>query len=116
MTELEAAIIEGEELIETEYDTGDQYPKWLLELLAASRAYAAILKLVPEIGELVEANKTVQEYDAGSLNDYGGGNVEWWQDYIRAELGRAHDFYQSKQGQEHHILKAIHDNLTKWGE
>lgn len=32
-------------------------------------------------------------YDAGLLNDFGGGNVEWWQDYIRAELGRAHDFY-----------------------
>lgn len=37
-------------------------------------------------------------YDAGLLNDYGGGNVEWWQDYIRAELGRAHDFYQSQVG------------------
>lgn len=35
-------------------------------------------------------------YDAGLLSDFGGGNVEWWQDYIRAELGRAHDFYQSQ--------------------
>ncbi len=35
-------------------------------------------------------------YDAGILNDFGGGNVEWWQDYIRAELGNAHDFYQSQ--------------------
>lgn len=35
-------------------------------------------------------------YDAGILNDFGGGNVEWWQDYIRAELGHAHDFYQSQ--------------------
>jgi len=33
-------------------------------------------------------------YDAGILSDFGGGNVEWWQDYIRAELGRAHEFYQ----------------------
>ena len=32
-------------------------------------------------------------YDAGLLSDYGGGNVEWWQDYIRAELDRSHDFY-----------------------
>ena len=36
------------------------------------------------------------QYDAGLLNDFGGGNVEWWQDYLRAELGRAHDFYQSQ--------------------
>lgn len=38
----------------------------------------------------------LEPYDAGILNDFGGGNVEWWQDYIRAELGRAHDFYQSQ--------------------
>lgn len=35
-------------------------------------------------------------YDAGLLSDYGGGNVEWWQDYIRAELARAHDHYQAQ--------------------
>lgn len=35
-------------------------------------------------------------YDAGLLSDFGGGNVEWWQDYIRAELGRAHDFYEAQ--------------------
>ena len=35
-------------------------------------------------------------YDAGLLGDFGGGNVEWWQDYIRAELARAHDFYASQ--------------------
>lgn len=38
----------------------------------------------------------LEEYDAGLLGDYGGGNVEWWQDYIRAELGRAHEYYQSQ--------------------
>ena len=35
-------------------------------------------------------------YDAGLLSDYGGGDVGWWQDYIRSELARAHDFYQSQ--------------------
>jgi len=38
----------------------------------------------------------LEEYDAGLLNDFGGGNVEWWQDYIRAELGRAYEHYQSQ--------------------
>ena len=33
-------------------------------------------------------------YDAGLLSDYGGGNVSWWQDYLRAELAYAHDFYE----------------------
>lgn len=35
-------------------------------------------------------------YDAGYLNSHGGGNVDWWHDYIRSELDRAHDFYQSQ--------------------
>lgn len=35
-------------------------------------------------------------YDAGLLNDFGGGDVNWWQDYIRAELERAHEFYASQ--------------------
>lgn len=40
--------------------------------------------------ELIEE---LEAYDAGLLNDFGGGNVGWWQDYIRAELERAHDHY-----------------------
>ncbi len=44
----------------------------------------------------VQEPMALEEYDAGVLNDYGGGNVEWWQDYIRAELGRAYEHYQSQ--------------------
>ena len=39
---------------------------------------------------------SLEEYDAGLLSDYGGGNVEWWQDYIRSELSRAYEHYQSQ--------------------
>lgn len=42
------------------------------------------------------ASVTIDAYDAVCLNDFGGGNVGWWQDYIRSELGAAHDFYQSQ--------------------
>ncbi|WP_025517567.1 hypothetical protein [Bordetella trematum] len=38
----------------------------------------------------------LNEYDAGLLSSFGGGDVDWWQDYLRAELARAHDFYQSQ--------------------
>lgn len=38
-------------------------------------------------------NQEPEPYDAGFLNDFGGGNVSWWHDYIRAELDRAHDHY-----------------------
>ncbi|QQB37956.1 hypothetical protein I6I07_15840 [Achromobacter deleyi] len=38
----------------------------------------------------------LDEYDAGILGSAGGGDVDWWQDYLRAELERAHAFYQSQ--------------------
>jgi len=34
-----------------------------------------------------------ENYDAGLLSDYGGGNVEWWQDYLRAEIDRANEYH-----------------------
>ena len=44
-------------------------------------------------------------YDAGLLNDYGGGDVGWWQDYLRAELCRAEEFYRD----QHDLLMAEKD-------
>lgn len=38
----------------------------------------------------------LDRYDAGLLGAGGGGNVQWWQDYLRHELERAHEFYQSQ--------------------
>lgn len=35
------------------------------------------------------------DYDSGLLSGYGGGDVAWWQDYIRAEIGRANDHWQA---------------------
>jgi hypothetical protein len=37
----------------------------------------------------------VKRYDAGLLSDYGGGNVEWWQDYLCAEIERCNDHWES---------------------
>lgn len=36
-----------------------------------------------------------QDYDPGLLNDYGGGNVQWWQDYIRAEINRCNEYWRT---------------------
>lgn len=43
-----------------------------------------------------DAILSLATYNAGLLSDHGGGNVSWWQDYIRAELAYAHDFYQAQ--------------------
>lgn len=32
-------------------------------------------------------------YDAGYINDFGGGDTEWWTDYLLAEVERANDFH-----------------------
>lgn len=38
----------------------------------------------------------MKQYDAGLLNAYGGGDIDWWWDYLRAELDRAHEFYEAQ--------------------
>lgn len=38
----------------------------------------------------------LQPYDAGLLNDYGGGKVEWWWNYIRDLLSAAYDFHSQQ--------------------
>lgn len=55
---------------------------------------AAILRWAAEVmrAETVE----IAQYDAGLINDYGGGNVGWWQDYVRYEVGMANSHYQEQ--------------------
>ena len=45
------------------------------------------------------ASCSPSDYDAGLLNDFGGGDVGWWQDYLRAEIGRANDYWREIHGQ-----------------
>lgn len=54
-------------------------------------AHQALAALRDEAGEAQYA-----DYDAGLLNDFGGGDVGWWQDYLRAEIGRANEFWRSQ--------------------
>ena len=49
----------------------------------------AVLKVAGEIAQ--EA-----DYDPGLLNDYGGGNVGWWQDYIRYEVDRCNAYWRGR--------------------
>lgn len=46
--------------------------------------------------QAVDLGLQLDRYDAGLLGDGGGGDVGWWQDYIRTELDRAHEFYQDQ--------------------
>jgi hypothetical protein len=51
--------------------------------------------------------ETITAFDAGLLNDYGGGNVQWWQDYIRSLLDKAHDHYAEQ-------LAAANEDIGHW--
>jgi hypothetical protein len=41
-------------------------------------------------------DERVMDYDAGYLNDYGGGNVSWWHGYLRAEIERANEYWRDE--------------------
>ena len=34
------------------------------------------------------------DYDAGILGNNGGGNIDWWQDYIREEIARCNGYWR----------------------
>ena len=73
--------------------------RYLLPRLGTEDAHAKVtsaLAILKDMdGQEPVAKDAMPTYDAGLLSNYGGGDVEWWQDYIRAELNRADDFYQS---------------------
>lgn len=67
----------------------------------ARRALSELYKKVsePDQGsspDIAGMEKALDAYDAGLLGDGGGGSIEWWQDYIRAELARAHEHYEAQ--------------------
>lgn len=53
----------------------------------ALKLFEAYDALVAERDRLREALNDIACWDIGSMNDYGGGNVFWWHDYIRSEIG-----------------------------
>jgi len=73
--------------------------RYLLPRLGTEDAHAKVTSAIAILkdmdGQEPVAKDAMPTYDAGLLSNYGGGDVEWWQDYIRAELNRADDFYQS---------------------
>ena len=61
---------------------------WIGFIRAALSRYPVVKQ------EKLENMPDYLDYDAGLLNDYGGGKVEWWQDYIRHELERCNDHWK----------------------
>lgn len=55
-----------------------------------------LLYTVPQPAHEHPAAAAFSDYDPGLINDHGGGNVGWWQDYIRSEIERANDFWRGQ--------------------
>ena len=73
--------------------------RYLLPRLGMEDAHAKVTSAIAILkdmdGQEPVAKDAMPTYDAGLLSNYGGGDVEWWQDYIRAELILANYFYHS---------------------
>ena len=46
----------------------------------------------PTYADRVDASTS--DYDAGLFNDFGGGNIAWWHDYLQAEIGRCNAYWR----------------------
>ena len=56
-----------------------------------------ILALLKEEGwKSPEDIENMSDYDPGLLNDYGGGNVGWWRDYIRTVVNSANEWWKDQ--------------------
>jgi len=93
MTKLETNIAN----IEGNVDLGEFLQSDLDAVINAARAYSALQKLAPEIGALVEG-----------YNNMPASMGKRAQESACRFINENHDGFK--------ILKAIHDNLTKWGE
>ncbi len=72
------------------------------------RFYAAFPTDTPASSQYGEA-VALDAYDTGLLGDGGGGDVDWWQNYIRHELERAHEFYSDQFANVAPPLPVIHE-------
>ena len=56
------------------------------------------LKEEQELGQARMIDELINEpdYDCGLINDFGGGNVGWWRDYIRAEINHCNAYWRSR--------------------
>jgi len=79
------------------------------DLIITSDLVERAVRSLEPAGEEVE----LDAYSYGLLNDWGGGNVEWWWDYIRHEIGAAHDHYQDQHQRIVEGLNAVIDRKNR---
>jgi len=81
MSDVDNAIVEAHSLLETDFDTGEQHPKWLVTLIKA--ATPTVEPVVP-LSEVLELLETMRKEDPAIR--WGGGL-----------------YYQGKRAMLHHL-------------
>jgi hypothetical protein len=66
-----------------------------MESPSESEAWQTLKTAVSEQTAHNMPSDEIADYDCGMLNDHGGGNVSWWWDYLRSEIGRCNDYWRS---------------------
>jgi hypothetical protein len=65
------------------------------EAFEIARLESALAAMTAERDAARAALKLAEsDYDSGLLNDWGGGDVYWWQNYIRSEVARCNDHWR----------------------
>jgi hypothetical protein len=77
------------DVAEGHYEPDEQTAEGILREIQQANALSSG---TPGVSEPI----TLDAFDAGLLNDYGGGNVAWWFNSIREHLADAHAFYQEQ--------------------
>ena len=93
-----------DEIIDKIFPTRELVPYWdefFKEVKECMQTYAdqAVKQERERIKELEEDNEHVDlgctpDYSSGILSGYGGGNIGWWQDYIRSEVERCNEYWR----------------------
>lgn len=85
------------------------------EARACDKARQARSDVEKRLEAFSEFANTVCDYDAGLLNNHGGGNVDWWFDYIRAEVGRANSWWRTRVEDIAALLAGGPENASSTG-
>ena len=76
----------------------------LQSLTPNASAMASADEKTPPKADCPSAPCSPSDYDAGLLNDFGGGDIGWWQDYLRAEVGRANEYWREIHDQQNALM------------
>jgi len=88
------------EILKTEHLGHERYVRDEECREALQEKILEILEQGKKIERLRNISNEINDYDPGILNDYGGGKIDWWMDYMRSEIDRCNNYWRQALGEE----------------